>query len=73
MKETAAEDQVLQGPDVSVAARIVGRMRDQNLISEDQVYRLMIGLAEGNLRSEDWRVIAENALEQEVRDARATH
>lgn len=56
------------GPDEIVAEKIITRLVKAGLISEQDSSRANIQLASGNLKAEDWRLLAEKALEFESRE-----
>lgn len=58
-------------PNEQVAQRIVARLLASGLIAHSQAEPVRHGLAAGTLKAADWRLLAENALEMEVRDAQA--
>ena len=58
-------------PDEQVAQRIVARLLADGLIAPQQAEAVRRGLADGTFKAADWRLLAENALQLEVRRAQA--
>ena len=55
-------------PDEIVAKTIITRLVKAGLISEQDSNRAHLQLASGTLKAEDWRLLAEKALELESRE-----
>ncbi len=59
---TVADTIVGLTPDGLVAQRIVVRLIDEGLIKPVHAREIWAGLAEGTMRSADWRDLAQNVL-----------
>lgn len=55
-------------PDALVAIEIVESLLDTKLLPERMADSLRTQLSEGALKAEDWRLLAEKALELELRE-----
>jgi len=46
-------------PDEQVAKKILQRLREESLLSEESIKKLGQSLCKGELRAEDWRLVVE--------------
>ena len=55
-------------PDETVAEKIIARLVKARFITDHDKKRTWAKLANGSLKAEDWRLLAEKALEAAVRE-----
>jgi hypothetical protein len=71
--EPMTQSSIGSTPDQMVAAKIVERFVDTGLLPANQAKKLEVQLAEGRLREEEWRLIAENAIAKSIRSHSDEH
>jgi len=60
----------MKTPDQEVADRIIQELRNSQMLSEKSIQKIKLSLANGSLKSEDWRLIFEtDRLEKETDNA----
>ena len=60
-----SEDTSLKSPSELLAERIASALVDQKLLLVEDAKRIRPYLASGKMKAEDWRLLAEKALDKE--------